>query len=97
MLEDIKKEISNLTTFNGGHNRMYISDLFKILDKYNNQEDYLLERIKTLKNTQLLQLKSISELDKYKNAWEELYSEREKPCGIEYMQDLEDKYKIEVE
>ena len=28
--------------------------------------------------------------------WEELYSEREKPCSIEYMQDLEDKYKIEV-
>jgi hypothetical protein len=35
--------------------------------------------------------------DKYKKMWEELYSENEKPCGIEYMQDLEDKYKIEVE
>jgi hypothetical protein len=34
---------------------------------------------------------------KYKKMWEELYSENEKPCGIEYMQDLEDKYKIEVE
>lgn len=34
---------------------------------------------------------------KYKEMWEELYSEKEKPCSIEYMQDLEDKYKIEVE
>lgn len=39
MIEDIKKEISNLTTFNGGHNRMYISDLFKMLDKYKEKED----------------------------------------------------------
>ena len=35
--------------------------------------------------------------DKYKKAWEELYSEKEKPCSIEYMQDLEEKYKIGVE
>lgn len=39
MIEEIKKEISNLTTFNGGHNRMHISDLFKILDKYKDKED----------------------------------------------------------
>lgn len=34
------------------------------------------------------------ERDKYKQAWKELYEEREKPCGIEYMQDLEQKYNI---
>ena len=27
----------------------------------------------------------------YKNAWEELYSEKEMPCSIEYMQILEEK------
>jgi hypothetical protein len=36
-------------------------------------------------------------LRKYLNAWEELYSEKEKPCSIEYMQDLEEKHGIEVE
>lgn len=34
---------------------------------------------------------------KYKTMWEELYSEKEKPCSLEYMQDLEEKYKIGVE
>lgn len=43
MIEEIKKEISNLTTFNGGHNRMYISDLFKILDKYKEKESSQLQ------------------------------------------------------
>lgn len=36
----------------------------------------------------------IKELEKYKNAWEELYSEKEMPCSIEYMQNLEDKHGI---
>lgn len=37
MIEKIKKEIEKVSAFNGGHNKIYISDLFEILDKYNNK------------------------------------------------------------
>ncbi len=40
MIEDIKKEVDELTKFNGGHNRIYVSDLFQILDKYKDQDKY---------------------------------------------------------
>lgn len=120
MIEEIKKEISNLTTFNGGHNRMYISDLFKILDKYKDKEkDYLIidkKMFRTKLNNELCNdyepdcedywLAGLedraNEGEKYKNAWEELREDNQLPIPFiellsELMQNLEEKYGIEVE
>ncbi len=38
--------------------------------------------------------KHIKQLEKYQQMWNELYAEKEMPCSIEYMQNLEEKYNI---
>ena len=93
MIEEIKKEIEPLIVLDdvlyckycGSRNikKSYKpykigESIMKILDKYKNQETFLNERIDTLKDTQLKQLNKISELEKYKNAWEELKNKLEK-------------------
>jgi hypothetical protein len=89
-MEEIKKEIEPLLVLDdvlyckdcGSRNikKSYKpykigESIMKILDKYKNQETFLNERIDTLKDTQLKQLNKISDLEKYKNAWEELKEE----------------------
>jgi len=106
MIEEIKKEIEDAMWDDGI--AMTMDKLFKILDKYKNQETFLNERIDTLKYTQLKQLNKISELEKYKNAWGELKNIYKSGVGnigqtwfneyskhiFKIVQDLEQKYNI---
>lgn len=115
MIEEIKKEIEPLLVLDdvlyckdcGSRNikKSYKpykigESIMKILDKYKKQEMFLNERIDTLKDTQLKQLNKISELEKYKNAWEELKEDcREVEKANDYilyerLQQLEQKYGI---
>lgn len=57
------------------------------IDNLFSNNDNLQQDIKKLQ-------KENEKLGRYKLAWKELYSEDEKPCGIEYMQDLEEKYNL---
>ena len=82
-IEEIKKEISNLTTFNGGHNRMHISDLFKILDKYKDKEDKYKNAWEELKK--ISQNDDCGEKTAHDFLWflEQTMQELEKKHGIE--------------
>ena len=64
-------------------------ELYKILDKYNNQPDYV--KVQNGKECYCTE-RYLDE--QYKSAWEELYSEKEMPCSIEYMQNIEEKYHL---
>ena len=101
MIEEIKKEIELyiIKNYKDRYDEL-VDDIWEILDKYKNQETFLNERIDTLKDTQLKQLNKISELEKYKNAWNELKDDcREVEKDNDYilfkrLEQLEKKYNI---
>lgn len=124
MIEEIKKEIEPLLVLDdvlyckdcGSRNikKSYKpykigESIMKILDKYKKQEMFLNERIDTLKDTQLKQLNKISELEKYKNAWNELKegieinmdyydsSKFKEFVSLNHIEELEQKYNLDKE
>jgi hypothetical protein len=75
----------------------YICQYLKDCKNNNLDSDCIWEEYDTMVKSNVKLSLENDENIKYKTMWEELYSEREKPCSIEYMQDLEEKYKIGVE
>lgn len=88
MIEEIKNEIIDLTPLFGNKEGVCVlrKEVFEILDKYNNQQT-----LATLKDFENVSNNSID----YQSAWEELKKDKlVKEYLSEYMQELEQKYKL---
>ena len=69
--------------------KLEIDDLLPLQEQEIKRLEKMIEHLRLMK-------KEIRYFETYKEMWLELYNEVKKPCGIEYMQDLEAKHQDEL-